>query len=108
MTLTFWELYLPALAILLGLGIIAGILEARVRSAFRRWRCQREMARVERERRECEQCGTVVSPHPHHTIQWTSTPDETLILSGGKGYHFSRRELDGLATARDKAERKIH
>ena len=81
---------LSALAILLGLGMLAGIVEARVRTAFRRWRCRREMQKI----------------RPHVLGSYGASPTSALI---GRILVNDRRrmELDGLATARDKAERKI-
>lgn len=105
MTLTFVALYGLVALSLFGLGIVTGYLCDRVTRVFRRWRCQREMARAEDD-------APYQSPVPPSAAE-VELARRAIQVQNHRMRNFNpaeilrRAELEGLATARDKAERKI-
>jgi hypothetical protein len=91
----FFTLYVPAVVVLLLLGMLAGYVAELCEKYYRRWQVRKEMQTA-----------------PRHTPETRIIGGETLTRdTAGHWYRVDilqrRRELDGLATAQDKATRRI-
>lgn len=97
------------------LARIGGVVYRLIRAEVRTWRIQHEkdaIWQLEQLDREC--CQRYASPHPHLALKENiGNPRIGYIVSGGTVYSFDiedvarRQQLEGLATASDKAERRI-